>query len=110
MVSHDLAVDFHMCDRLLVMRFGKSVELLDRDSLQQLLPKHNILMNYWKPAKVFRKTNHCSLRVIYSIQEFKLVLVLDPHEKPKILTSHEIESLPDRLCLTLTEKDGNSSA
>lgn len=33
MVSHDLAVVDHMCDRLLVMQHGKSVELLQRDDL-----------------------------------------------------------------------------
>ncbi|MCB8838332.1 ABC transporter ATP-binding protein [Aurantimonas sp. VKM B-3413] len=33
MVSHDLAVIDHMCDRLLVMRGGEAVEALDRSSL-----------------------------------------------------------------------------
>ncbi|QDL91279.1 ABC transporter ATP-binding protein [Paroceanicella profunda] len=33
MVSHDLAVVDHMCDRLLVMKEGKSVEQLDRAAL-----------------------------------------------------------------------------
>ncbi len=33
MVSHNLAVVDHMCDRLLVMRNGAAVEGLDRDDL-----------------------------------------------------------------------------
>ncbi|NDW03705.1 ABC transporter ATP-binding protein [Jiella pacifica] len=33
MVSHDLAVIDHMCERLLVMRGGEAVEALDRSSL-----------------------------------------------------------------------------
>ena len=33
MVSHDLAVIAHMCDRLAVMKDGEAVEELDRDAL-----------------------------------------------------------------------------
>ena len=33
MVSHDLAVVDHMCDRLLVMKDGRGVEELDRAAL-----------------------------------------------------------------------------
>ena len=33
MVSHDLAVIDHMCDRLLVMKDGAAVEALDRAAL-----------------------------------------------------------------------------
>ncbi len=33
MVSHDLAVIDHMCDRILVMQHGRAVEELDRDQL-----------------------------------------------------------------------------
>ena len=33
LVSHDLAVIDHMCDRLLVMKDGQAVEELDRDAL-----------------------------------------------------------------------------
>ena len=33
MVSHDLAVIDHMCDRILVMQSGKAVEELTRDAL-----------------------------------------------------------------------------
>ena len=33
MVSHDLAVVDHMCDRLLVMQHGRAVEELARDDL-----------------------------------------------------------------------------
>lgn len=35
MVSHDLAVITHMCDRLAVMRNGEVVEQLDADALVQ---------------------------------------------------------------------------
>ena len=33
MVSHDLAVIDHMCDRVLVMQHGRAVEELTRDAL-----------------------------------------------------------------------------
>ena len=33
MVSHDLAVIDHMCDRILVMQNGRAVEELTRDAL-----------------------------------------------------------------------------
>ena len=76
LVSHDLAVVSHICDRLLVMQFGESVELLDRESLQQLSPKHQYNHELLEASKgCQKKTKPCSLRVIYSIQEFKLVLV-----------------------------------
>ena len=35
MVSHNLAVIDHMCDRLLVMKNGAAVEALDRDALER---------------------------------------------------------------------------
>jgi peptide/nickel transport system ATP-binding protein len=35
MVSHDLAVIDHMCDRILVMQHGKAVEALSREALAQ---------------------------------------------------------------------------
>ena len=35
MVSHDLAVIDHMCDRILVMQHGRAVESLTRDALAQ---------------------------------------------------------------------------
>ncbi len=55
LVSHDLAVVSHMCDRLLVMQFGKSVELLDRESLQQLSPKHQYTYELLEASKGFQK-------------------------------------------------------
>ncbi len=55
LVSHDLAVVSHMCDRLLVMQFGKSVELLDRESLQQLSPEHQYTHELLEASKGFQK-------------------------------------------------------
>ena len=39
MVSHNLAVIDHMCDRLLVMRNGAAVEALDRGALASRWPR-----------------------------------------------------------------------
>ena len=55
LVSHDLAVVSDMCDRLLVMQFGKSVELLDRESLQQLSPEHQYTHELLEASKGFQK-------------------------------------------------------
>jgi peptide/nickel transport system ATP-binding protein len=38
LVSHDLAVVAHMCDRLLVMQHGRAVESLDRETLKARTP------------------------------------------------------------------------
>ncbi len=55
LVSHDLAVVSHMCERLLVMQFGKSLELLDREYLQQLSPKHQYTHELLEASKGFLK-------------------------------------------------------
>ena len=57
MVSHDLAVVSHMCDRLLVMQFGRSVELLDKSSLRDQSPKQQYTMNLLEASKGFRKNS-----------------------------------------------------
>ena len=57
MVSHDLAVVSHMCDRLLVMQFGRSVELLDKSSLRDQSPKQQYTMNLLEASKGFRKSS-----------------------------------------------------
>ncbi len=57
MVSHDLAVVSHMCDRLLVMQFGRSVELLDNSSLRDQSPKQQYTMNLLEASKGFRKSS-----------------------------------------------------
>ncbi len=57
MVSHDLAVVSHMCDRLLVMQFGRSVELLDKSSLRDQSPRQQYTMNLLEASKGFRKNS-----------------------------------------------------
>ena len=57
MVSHDLAVVSHMCDRLLVMQFGRSVELLDKSSLRDQSPRQQYTMNLLEASKGFRKSS-----------------------------------------------------
>jgi len=57
MVSHDLAVVSHMCDRLLVMQFGRSVELLDKSSLRDQSPKQQYTMDLLEASKGFRKNS-----------------------------------------------------
>lgn len=57
MVSHDLAVVSHMCDRLLVMQFGRSVELLDKSSLRDQSPKQQYTMDLLEASKGFRKSS-----------------------------------------------------
>lgn len=57
MVSHDLAVVSHMCDRLLVMQFGRSVELLDKSSLRDQSPRQQYTMNLLEASKEFRKSS-----------------------------------------------------
>ncbi|WPZ32395.1 ABC transporter ATP-binding protein [Thalassobaculum sp. OXR-137] len=41
LVSHDLAVIAHMCDRLAVMNAGRVVEEMDVDQLRRAQPQHN---------------------------------------------------------------------
>ncbi len=40
MVSHDLSVVGHMCDRLAVMKDGEIVEIMDVDALQRMQATH----------------------------------------------------------------------
>ncbi|WP_187431116.1 ABC transporter ATP-binding protein [Roseobacter fucihabitans] len=40
MVSHDLSVIGHMCDRLAVMKDGRIVEIMDVEALRQMEAKH----------------------------------------------------------------------
>ena len=40
LVSHDLAVVSHMCDRLVVMQHGRLVETLQIEQLRNFTPEH----------------------------------------------------------------------
>ncbi|MCF8465939.1 MAG: ABC transporter ATP-binding protein [Sneathiella sp.] len=40
MVSHDLPVVAHMCDRVAVMQFGEIVEVMTIEEMREMQPKH----------------------------------------------------------------------
>jgi peptide/nickel transport system ATP-binding protein len=55
LVSHDLAVVSHMCDRLLVMQHGRGVEQLHREALQQKTPVQQYTRELLVASEGFRR-------------------------------------------------------
>ena len=55
LVSHDLAVVSHMCERLAVMRLGQVVETLDIEQLRRSLPDHPYTQQLFRAAQGYSR-------------------------------------------------------
>lgn len=57
LVSHDLAVVSHMCDRIAVMQHGKIVETIDKDALRSATTTNAYTASLLQASQGFTKTN-----------------------------------------------------
>ena len=55
LVSHDLAVVSHMCERLVVMRLGEVVETLDIEQLRRHEPNHPYTLQLFQAAQGYSR-------------------------------------------------------
>jgi peptide/nickel transport system ATP-binding protein len=60
MVSHDLAVVTHLCDRLMVMQRGQTVELVSSADLAASRVSHPYTQNLMEASSGFRRTGDLS--------------------------------------------------